>query len=241
MMCSAIRDDPDVAIARAASISWSSSRTGPAYCQPCLSPVWDTGPGRPCAAGSRRERRDSDPSREPATGWRGSRSSTSRVIGPISARMCVRAAGPSNMPTRITPTWTIPRSSHGAATAWHAESIAHAIDRARREWIVGHAERMAAGARSMPTTPITYLNHIPFADHGALLDPPTADVTARCLGMLAQLGYRTRPSRIARHRLSAARAGDRRLLVRPLGHQLHLRHLVGAGGAYAVGIDTKRR
>ena len=35
-----------------------------------------------------------------------------------------------------------------------------------------------------------YLNHIPFADHGALLDPPTADVTARCLGMLAQLGYK---------------------------------------------------
>jgi len=34
-----------------------------------------------------------------------------------------------------------------------------------------------------------YLNHIPFADHGALLDPPTADVTARCLGMLCQLGH----------------------------------------------------
>ena len=33
------------------------------------------------------------------------------------------------------------------------------------------------------------LNNIPFADHGALLDPPTADVTGRCLGMLAQLGY----------------------------------------------------
>ena len=33
-----------------------------------------------------------------------------------------------------------------------------------------------------------YLNHIPFADHGALLDPPTADVTGRCLAMLAQLG-----------------------------------------------------
>ena len=32
------------------------------------------------------------------------------------------------------------------------------------------------------------LNHIPFADHGALLDPPTADVTARCVSMLAQLG-----------------------------------------------------
>jgi squalene-hopene/tetraprenyl-beta-curcumene cyclase len=34
-----------------------------------------------------------------------------------------------------------------------------------------------------------YLNAIPFADHGALLDPPTVDVTARCVGMLAQLGY----------------------------------------------------
>jgi squalene-hopene/tetraprenyl-beta-curcumene cyclase len=33
-----------------------------------------------------------------------------------------------------------------------------------------------------------YLNHIPFADHGALLDPPTADVTARCVSFLAQIG-----------------------------------------------------
>jgi squalene-hopene/tetraprenyl-beta-curcumene cyclase len=33
----------------------------------------------------------------------------------------------------------------------------------------------------------SFLNHIPFADHGALLDPPTADVTARCVGMLAQV------------------------------------------------------
>ena len=33
-----------------------------------------------------------------------------------------------------------------------------------------------------------YLNYIPFADHGALLDPPTADVTARCLSFLLQIG-----------------------------------------------------
>jgi squalene-hopene/tetraprenyl-beta-curcumene cyclase len=33
-----------------------------------------------------------------------------------------------------------------------------------------------------------YLNNIPFSDHGALLDPPTEDVTARCISMLAQLG-----------------------------------------------------
>ncbi len=35
-----------------------------------------------------------------------------------------------------------------------------------------------------------YLNNIPFADHGALLDPPTEDVTGRCVSMLAQLGER---------------------------------------------------
>ncbi len=35
-----------------------------------------------------------------------------------------------------------------------------------------------------------FLNNIPFADHGALLDPPTEDVTARCVSMLAQLDER---------------------------------------------------
>ena len=35
----------------------------------------------------------------------------------------------------------------------------------------------------------SYLNHIPFADHGALLDPPTVDVTARCISFLTQIGY----------------------------------------------------
>jgi squalene-hopene/tetraprenyl-beta-curcumene cyclase len=34
------------------------------------------------------------------------------------------------------------------------------------------------------------LNHIPFADHGALLDPPTADVSARCISALSMLGRR---------------------------------------------------
>ncbi len=34
-----------------------------------------------------------------------------------------------------------------------------------------------------------YLNSIPFADHGALVDPSTADLTGRCIEMLAMLGY----------------------------------------------------
>lgn len=34
-----------------------------------------------------------------------------------------------------------------------------------------------------------YLNNIPFADHGALVDPGTADLTARSMEVLAMLGY----------------------------------------------------
>ena len=43
-----------------------------------------------------------------------------------------------------------------------------------------------------------YLNHIPFADHGALLDPSTADVTARCVSFLAQIGHPAEEPAIAR-------------------------------------------
>ncbi len=34
-----------------------------------------------------------------------------------------------------------------------------------------------------------YLNDIPFADHGALLDPSTADLTGRCIEMMGMLGH----------------------------------------------------
>ncbi len=34
-----------------------------------------------------------------------------------------------------------------------------------------------------------YLNDIPYADHDALLDPSSADVTARCVELLSMLGY----------------------------------------------------
>ena len=62
-----------------------------------------------------------------------------------------------------------------------------AIDRGR-EWVVGLQSRDGGWAAFDADNTHQYLNNIPFADHGALLDPPTADVTARCLSMLAQLG-----------------------------------------------------
>jgi squalene cyclase len=75
-----------------------------------------------------------------------------------------------------------------ALDRFDAARYRHALDRAS-EWIVGMQSRNGGWAAFDADNTHFLLNHIPFADHGALLDPPTADVSARCLGFLAQLGY----------------------------------------------------
>ncbi len=73
---------------------------------------------------------------------------------------------------------------HRADPDQYRENIARAA-----EWIVGMQSANGGwGAFDADNTHFE-LNHIPFADHGALLDPPTADVSARCIGFLAQIGY----------------------------------------------------
>jgi squalene-hopene/tetraprenyl-beta-curcumene cyclase len=57
-----------------------------------------------------------------------------------------------------------------------------------REWIAGLQSKNGGWGAFDADNSYDYLNNIPFADHGALLDPPTADVSGRCLGALAQLG-----------------------------------------------------
>jgi squalene-hopene/tetraprenyl-beta-curcumene cyclase len=57
-----------------------------------------------------------------------------------------------------------------------------------REWIEGMQSRDGGFGAFDADNNVDYLNYIPFADHGALLDPSTSDVTGRCVGMLAQLG-----------------------------------------------------
>jgi squalene-hopene/tetraprenyl-beta-curcumene cyclase len=68
-----------------------------------------------------------------------------------------------------------------------------AIDRGR-EWIEGLQSRDGGFAAFDADNLEYYLNNIPFSDHGALLDPPTEDVTARCVSMLAQLGQTVQDS-----------------------------------------------
>ena len=65
----------------------------------------------------------------------------------------------------------------------HADSIARA-----KAWVLGMQSANGGWGAFDADNTHDYLNHIPFADHGALLDPPTADVTGRCVSFLAQTG-----------------------------------------------------
>ena len=66
---------------------------------------------------------------------------------------------------------------------------------------------------------------LPFCDFGEVIDPPSADVTAHVVEMLAAEGWRTTeraPGAASPGCCAEQEAG--RLLVRPLGRQLRLRH-----------------
>ena len=55
------------------------------------------------------------------------------------------------------------------------------------KWIAGMQSKNGGWGSFDKDNTYHYLNNIPFADHGALLDPPTSDVTARCISMLSQI------------------------------------------------------
>jgi squalene-hopene/tetraprenyl-beta-curcumene cyclase len=56
------------------------------------------------------------------------------------------------------------------------------------EWMVGLQGRDGGWGTADADNAFYYLNNLPFAESGILVDPPTEDVTARCLSALGQLG-----------------------------------------------------
>ena len=66
--------------------------------------------------------------------------------------------------------------------ATYGRAITRAID-----WLIGMQSKNGGIAAFDSDNNHEYLNAIPFADHGALLDPPTADVTARVLTLAGRL------------------------------------------------------
>jgi len=155
-----------------------------AYCQPCLSPVWDTALA---CLGLQEATRGDEPGVLRALDW-------------LAARQLLDEPGDwqwrrPNLPGGG---WAFEfRNDHypdiddTSAVGWSMvqadpERYAYNIERAAR-WIEGMQSRNGGwGAFDVDNT-YYYLNEIPFADHGALLDPPTADVTARCVAFLAKV------------------------------------------------------
>jgi squalene-hopene/tetraprenyl-beta-curcumene cyclase len=156
------------------------------YCQPCVSPVWDT--ALACHAMMEVGDASLDAAIRHATDWLAGKQVLDAVGDWAMTRPTLRPGG-----------WAFqyenphyPDLDDTAAVAlaldrFDAARYREATDRAA-EWVVGMQSRNGGWGSFDADNTYNYLNHIPFADHGALLDPPTADVSARCVGFLAQRG-----------------------------------------------------
>jgi squalene-hopene/tetraprenyl-beta-curcumene cyclase len=178
-------DHPDAVTAWAAVRKLLVVEPHRAYCQPCLSPVWDTG----LAAHAMAEADGpASPAVAAACDWlRG------RQVLDVAGDW--REARPSAVPggwafqyanahyPDVDDTAVVAMVLHRQGDPAHAEAIRRA-----RDWIVGMQGRGGGWGAFDADNEHLFLNQIPFADHGALLDPPTADVTARCVSFLAQVG-----------------------------------------------------
>jgi squalene-hopene/tetraprenyl-beta-curcumene cyclase len=186
-------DRPPAAIAWAAVRKLLVIEPDRAWCQPCLSPVWDTG-----LAGHALAETEGATAHSVAASCEWLRH---RQILDVAGDWAVRR--PRLRPggwafqywndyyPDVDDTAVVGMLLHRNGDPAHAQAIARA-----REWIIGMQSvgrgRFDGGWGAFePENTHLHLNHIPFADHGALLDPPTADVTARCVSFLAQIGMPT--------------------------------------------------
>ena len=179
-------DDPRRAAARKSIDRLIVENENEAYCQPCVSPVWDTA----LSAHALLEVGD-EPSVQAAN--KGLQWLTHRQILDVKgdwaqSKPDVRPGGWAFQYANayypdLDDTAVIVMAMNRADPAHYAPQISRA-----REWLQGLQSANGGWGAFDVDNDKDYLNHIPFADHGALLDPPTADLTARCLSMMAQLG-----------------------------------------------------
>ncbi len=180
------KDDPRRSLARKSIDRLIITHEHEAYCQPCMSPVWDTA----LAAHALLETGDpiSIESANSALAWLAERQILDVKGDWAWAKPQARPGGwafqynNTHYPD-IDDTAVIVMAMERANAAHHAPAIARA-----EEWICALQSDNGGWGAFDANNDRDYLNHIPFADHGALLDPPTADLTARCISMMAQLG-----------------------------------------------------
>jgi squalene-hopene/tetraprenyl-beta-curcumene cyclase len=172
-----------------------------AYCQPCVSPIWDTA----LTCHTLLEAGDEESVRRAKEGLEWLKpNQVLDVKGDWAAkRPDVRPGG-----------WAFQYANPHYPDLDDTAVVVMAMDRMRQldqskdydaaidrgtEWIEGMQSRDGGFAAFDADNLEHYLNNIPFSDHAALLDPPTEDVTARCISMLAQLGKTAATSPGIRH------------------------------------------
>jgi squalene-hopene/tetraprenyl-beta-curcumene cyclase len=197
-------DHPHVVIAREAIEHLLVVKGNEAYYQPCLSPVWDTA----LCCQTLLEIGDDEAEQYAKKGltWLKQRQILDVAGDWAVIRPHVRPGGWAFQYANphypdVDDTAVVVMAMHRAQSRFllpDAATFDEPIARGR-EWIVGLQSRNGGWGAFDTDNNYEYLNYIPFADHGALLDPPTVDVTARCVSMLAQLGDKSeRGSPLAR-------------------------------------------
>jgi len=189
-------EHPDRAIAMKSVEKLMVIEEDRAYCQPCLSPIWDTG----LAAHALLE-----------AGGAASEAAVRDGLEWLVERQVLDLAGDwaARSPGLRPGGWPFQYANAHYPDLDDTAVVVLALDRADRaryrgaieratEWVLGMQCRNGGWAAFDADNEYYYLNHIPFADHGALLDPPTEDVSARCLAMLGQLGHGPEHPAVAR-------------------------------------------
>jgi len=156
-----------------------------AYCQPCVSPVWDT--SLACLALQEADACRDHPSVLRGLDWLAPRQLLDEVGDWSERRPGLRGGGwpfefGNDHYPDIDDTPVVAWSMLESGQARYEQSIERAA-----EWICGMQSRNGGYGSFDADNTYYYLNEIPFADHGALLDPPTSDVTARCVTFLSKL------------------------------------------------------
>ncbi len=187
------RDHPHLVQARRAIDKLLVVTREEAYCQPCVSPVWDT--VLACQTLLEVGGREARAAAQKGLSWLEARQVLDTVGDWADQRPHVRPGGwafqyanPHYPDLDDTAVVVMAMDRFARRRVMRGEPDFHESIARGREWVLGlQSENGGWGAFDADNTS-EYLNHIPFADHGALLDPPTADVTARCVSMIAQLG-----------------------------------------------------
>jgi squalene-hopene/tetraprenyl-beta-curcumene cyclase len=185
-------DHPYRVLTKAALQGLLVIREHSAYCQPCVSVVWDT--GLACHALYEAEGRRATPEILRALDWLARRQLLDAPGDWREYRPRLRGGG-----------WPFqfgnghyPDIDDTAMVAWamrlvDAQRYRNSLERAA-DWIAGMQSKNGGfGAFDADNTHY-HLNEIPFADHGAMLDPPTSDVTGRCVALLGPFAPAYQPA-----------------------------------------------